>query len=328
MTRCRTAVVTAAATSWRRPQREDHRGGRREADDPAEVGQRLGVDTTSRWAMPVAARAATAATRQTSGVGRVDTVRAERGDLEQHPHDQGQMQRATRAATAAVAIAPVQGGSRPRPARWAGGRASGRGSATEAERVVVGAAVGGVVGGRGGGVGGHGCHLAVPSASAGLLSCTSDDAPRERPAQSSAGRCGGRRRVHRSVDTAVVRDHEAGAGPRCSARGARRGAVRRRGSPAAARGGDGPGRPAGGLGLVSALARQPLWWAGSAADVAGYAAQAAALGLGSLLLVQPLLVTSLLFALPLGARWSGRTLRRADRNRGRCCWPPPSRCSS
>jgi hypothetical protein len=74
-----------------------------------------------------------------------------------------------------------------------------------------------------------------------------------------------------------------------------------------------PDDGAGGLGLVSALARQPLWWAGSAADVAGYAAQAAALGLGSLLLVQPLLVTSLLFALPLGARWSGRTLRRADR---------------
>jgi hypothetical protein len=68
-----------------------------------------------------------------------------------------------------------------------------------------------------------------------------------------------------------------------------------------------------GVGLVRTLVRQPLWWAGTAADAGGYVAQAAALGLGSLLLVQPLLVTSLLFALPLGARWAGRHLRRADR---------------
>jgi drug/metabolite transporter (DMT)-like permease len=67
-----------------------------------------------------------------------------------------------------------------------------------------------------------------------------------------------------------------------------------------------------GLGLLVALARRPSWWAGTSADVAGYVAQAAALGLGSLLLVQPLLVTSLLFALPLGARWAGRRLTRAD----------------
>jgi hypothetical protein len=68
----------------------------------------------------------------------------------------------------------------------------------------------------------------------------------------------------------------------------------------------------GGLRLVLTLARRPLWWVGTLADVGGYAAQAAALGLGSLLLVQPLLVTSLLFALPLGARWSGRRLGRSD----------------
>ena len=67
-----------------------------------------------------------------------------------------------------------------------------------------------------------------------------------------------------------------------------------------------------GLKLVLTLVRQPLWWVGSVADVGGYVAQAAALGVGSLLLVQPLLVTSLLFALPLGARLAGRTLRRSD----------------
>ena len=64
--------------------------------------------------------------------------------------------------------------------------------------------------------------------------------------------------------------------------------------------------------LVLTLVRRPLWWVGTLADVGGYVAQAAALGLGSLLLVQPLLVTSLLFALPLGARWAGRRPGRAE----------------
>jgi drug/metabolite transporter (DMT)-like permease len=73
-----------------------------------------------------------------------------------------------------------------------------------------------------------------------------------------------------------------------------------------------PDDRAGGLGLVLTLVRRPLWWAGTLADTGGYVAQAAGLGLGSLLLVQPLLVTSLLFALPLGARWAGRRLRRSE----------------
>jgi drug/metabolite transporter (DMT)-like permease len=64
--------------------------------------------------------------------------------------------------------------------------------------------------------------------------------------------------------------------------------------------------------LLLALARSRRWWAGTLCDTAGFAAQAAALGLGSLLLVQPLLVTTLLVALPLGARWGGRRLRRPD----------------
>ena len=73
-----------------------------------------------------------------------------------------------------------------------------------------------------------------------------------------------------------------------------------------------PDDRAGGLRLVRTLVRRPLWWAGTVADTSGFLAQAAALGLGSLLLVQPLLVTSLLFALPLGARWAGRRLRRSE----------------
>ena len=48
-------------------------------------------------------------------------------------------------------------------------------------------------------------------------------------------------------------------------------------------------------------------------DAVADVVQAAALGFGSLLLVQPLLVTTLLFALPLGAAWAGRTLARSDR---------------
>lgn len=54
--------------------------------------------------------------------------------------------------------------------------------------------------------------------------------------------------------------------------------------------------------MVTTMARRPLWWAGLVAAVAGYVFQAVALAHGSLLLVQPLLVSSLLFALPLSAR--------------------------
>jgi drug/metabolite transporter (DMT)-like permease len=75
---------------------------------------------------------------------------------------------------------------------------------------------------------------------------------------------------------------------------------------------DVPASEARGAGLLLALARSPRWWAGTLSDTAGFAAQAAALGLGSLLLVQPLLVTTLLVALPLGARWGGRRLHRSD----------------
>jgi drug/metabolite transporter (DMT)-like permease len=51
---------------------------------------------------------------------------------------------------------------------------------------------------------------------------------------------------------------------------------------------------------------------GTLGDTLGFAAQAAALGVGALVLVQPLLVTTLLFALPLGAWWAGRRVRRDE----------------
>lgn len=60
-----------------------------------------------------------------------------------------------------------------------------------------------------------------------------------------------------------------------------------------------------GVGMLASLARRPVWVAGIAADIAGFGVQAWALAVGSLLLVQPLLVTTLLFALPLAA-WANK----------------------
>jgi drug/metabolite transporter (DMT)-like permease len=63
---------------------------------------------------------------------------------------------------------------------------------------------------------------------------------------------------------------------------------------------------------VTDVVRQPLWWAGMLAAVAGYVFQALALAHGSLLLVQPLLVSSLLFALPMSARLCHQHITRAE----------------
>jgi drug/metabolite transporter (DMT)-like permease len=62
--------------------------------------------------------------------------------------------------------------------------------------------------------------------------------------------------------------------------------------------------------LFSRLLRDGRWWLGSLIAAVGFALQAAALGLGSVLLVQALLVTSLLFALPINARVSRRPVTR------------------
>ncbi|KAA8889384.1 hypothetical protein F3087_10665 [Nocardia colli] len=60
--------------------------------------------------------------------------------------------------------------------------------------------------------------------------------------------------------------------------------------------------------LVHALLRNPRWWAGIVGDAGGYAMQVAALALGAVLLVQPILVSALVFALPLAARLNGRRI--------------------
>ncbi|WP_326547070.1 DMT family transporter [Mycolicibacterium sp. ND9-15] len=64
------------------------------------------------------------------------------------------------------------------------------------------------------------------------------------------------------------------------------------------------------LELFSRLLRDRRWWLGSLVAAAGFALQAAALGVGSVLLVQAILVTSLLFALPIHARLSHRPVTR------------------
>jgi drug/metabolite transporter (DMT)-like permease len=64
--------------------------------------------------------------------------------------------------------------------------------------------------------------------------------------------------------------------------------------------------------MWSTLLRRPLWWAGTGSAVTGYAFQAVALAYGSLLLVAPLMVSALLFALPLSARLAHRRVSRAE----------------
>lgn len=64
--------------------------------------------------------------------------------------------------------------------------------------------------------------------------------------------------------------------------------------------------------MVATLLRRPLWWAGTASAVAGFVFQALALDNGSLIVVAPLLVSALLFALPLSAHLAHRRVTRAE----------------
>jgi drug/metabolite transporter (DMT)-like permease len=65
-------------------------------------------------------------------------------------------------------------------------------------------------------------------------------------------------------------------------------------------------------GLLIQMAKRPVWLAGIAADALGFVAQAIALTIGRLAVVQPLLVASVVFALPLGARLTGQKVRALD----------------
>ena len=65
------------------------------------------------------------------------------------------------------------------------------------------------------------------------------------------------------------------------------------------------------LGLLRQLAHRPRWLIGIGADVGGYVFEALALGLGTLVLVEPILATSLLFSLFLGSMINKRQISRS-----------------
>ena len=75
-----------------------------------------------------------------------------------------------------------------------------------------------------------------------------------------------------------------------------------------------------GFKLIGRLVRRPFWLLGVGCDGAAYATQAGALAVGSILLVQPILVTTLLFALPISAKMTGRKLYLADGKKRQRTW--------
>ena len=67
-----------------------------------------------------------------------------------------------------------------------------------------------------------------------------------------------------------------------------------------------------GVGFLARLVQQPVWLLGLLAQGAGFVAQAIALGIGRMVIVQPLLVASIVFALPLGRLLEQRRIRRSE----------------
>ena len=65
-------------------------------------------------------------------------------------------------------------------------------------------------------------------------------------------------------------------------------------------------------GLLIQLAKRPVWMAGIVVDGLGFLCQAAALHFGQLAVVQPLLATAVVFALPFGVLILRRRITRAD----------------
>ncbi|ADG78906.1 Integral membrane protein OS=Tsukamurella paurometabola (strain ATCC 8368 / DSM / CCUG 35730/ CIP 100753 / JCM 10117 / KCTC 9821 / NBRC 16120 / NCIMB 702349/ NCTC 13040) OX=521096 GN=Tpau_2299 PE=4 SV=1 [Tsukamurella paurometabola] len=64
--------------------------------------------------------------------------------------------------------------------------------------------------------------------------------------------------------------------------------------------------------LLTQLLRRPRWWLGLAGDLGGYGFQAAALVFGPVLVVQPLIVAALLFALPVSAALNRTRVTRRE----------------
>lgn len=66
------------------------------------------------------------------------------------------------------------------------------------------------------------------------------------------------------------------------------------------------------IGFFLGLLRSPPWLLGSIALLGGYAVQGAALDKGRLVIIQPLLVTTIVFALPLGVLLTHQVVTRRD----------------
>ncbi|HET9728986.1 MAG TPA: DMT family transporter [Acidimicrobiia bacterium] len=65
-------------------------------------------------------------------------------------------------------------------------------------------------------------------------------------------------------------------------------------------------------GLLTRLMKRPRWWLGMASDIAGYVCQAAALGLATVVFVEPIMATGILMALFIGAAFLHRRVERSD----------------
>src|SRR5579862_5303268 len=66
------------------------------------------------------------------------------------------------------------------------------------------------------------------------------------------------------------------------------------------------------LGFLGRLARRPQWLVGMGADVGGYVFEALAIGLGTLVVVEPIMATSLLASLLFGALIHHRVITASD----------------
>ena len=67
-----------------------------------------------------------------------------------------------------------------------------------------------------------------------------------------------------------------------------------------------------GAGFLVRLAREPVWLLGLASQGLGFAAQATALAIGRMVVVQPLLVATIVFSLPIARVVTNRRIRRIE----------------
>lgn len=67
-----------------------------------------------------------------------------------------------------------------------------------------------------------------------------------------------------------------------------------------------------GAGFLTRLLREPVWLAGFAAQGLGFVAQAIALAIGRMVVVQPLLVATIVFSLPIARVLTKRHIRRVE----------------